>query len=157
MAGACSPLDPASCVASVVGDGIAQMAQTFADGASWAVKNMVTLWLKTPAPDVDGAGSASVWLSSSMAYFVLAATFASILWAAYRMATSGTFDHLADLGAALARLVVVSGCVGAATTAALAIGESVSGWVLAQAPARFSPVVMLGTSSPAVVILLSVT
>lgn len=154
----CNPLEPATCVASVVGDGITAMAQSFADSASWAVKHMTEVWLHTPSPDVDGAGSVAVWLSGRMAMFVLAAAFVSILWAAYRMATSGTFDHLIDLGHALARLVIVAGCVGAATTAALAIGDAVADWVLAGTPARLSSVVVVGVArSPAVVILLSVT
>ena len=154
---ACDPFNPTGCVAEVIKGGLSAMAQSFADSAGWAVKNMTEVWLHTPSPDV-GSGSVAVWLSDRMAGFVLAAVFVSILWAAYRMATSGTFEHLADLGYALARLVVVAGCVGTATMAALWIGDAVADWVLASSPARLSPVVVISASlSPALVILLSVT
>jgi len=153
---ACNPLDPGSCVGELVQDSLQAMAQGFADSASWAVKNLTSVWLGTPSPDV-GDGSVAAWLGDRVAVFVLAAAFLSILWCAYRLATSGTFDHLAELGYALARLVLVAGCAAAATTAALAIGDAVAKWVMAGTELRLSAVVVGGVArSPALVILLSV-
>lgn len=116
------------------------------------------MWLGTPTPDVSSAASPAVWLGDRMAGFVLAAAFVSVLWAAYRMATSGTFEHLSELGFSLARLVVVTGCIGVATTLGLAIGDAVAAWVLDQSQVRLntSALLAVSTGSPGVVILLAV-
>lgn len=119
-----------ACVAQVAANAVTQMAQTFADSAGWAVKNLTTVWLNVASPDVTSTGSTATWLSDQMSWFVLAAAFLSVLWAALRMATSGTFDHLTDLGGSLGRLIVVSGVVAGATALALDVGDAVAAWVL---------------------------
>ena len=107
---ACNVLAGADqCVSELLADGLAQLADSFADSATWSVKNLTTVWLNTPSPDVTGANSPATWLADRMGWFVLAAAFVSVLWAAYRMASSGTFEHLTDLGWALGRLVIVAG------------------------------------------------
>jgi len=118
-------------VAEVAKDAVTQMAQAFLDSAGWAAKNMMTVWLDAPSPNLTPGTSTASWLSDRMAYFVLVAAFVSVLYAAYRMATSGTFDHLADLGASLGKLILVSGLVAGVTALCLEIGDAVAKWVLA--------------------------
>jgi hypothetical protein len=139
---------PEECVAQVAKDAVTQMAQAFADSAGWSVKNMTTLWLNVPSPDVTSGGSSATWLSDRLGWFVLAAAFVSVLWTAYRMATSGTFEHLADLGASLARLVIVSGTIAVATALALEVGDAVATWILDAAD--FKPSLIVAASLPAV-------
>jgi type IV secretion system protein TrbL len=144
-------------VEDVVQDGVTQMAEAFADSAAWAVKNLTTVWLKTPSPDVTGGSSPATWLSDRMGWFVLAAAFLSVLWAAYRMATSGTFDHLQDLAWSLGRLVVVAGTAAVATALALEVGDAVAAWVLDVSDVKIDVGALLSvsTSSPGVVIVLA--
>lgn len=148
---------PSACVAEIAKDGFTLMAQSFADSAGWAIKHLTTVWLGTPSPDVQGGTAA--WLTDHLDYFVMAAAFVSVLWAAYRMATSGTFDHLADLGLSLARLIVVSGTIGVATSLALEVGDAFSSWVLDTTKVQLDPGALLtvtGTTPPGVVLILSV-
>lgn len=154
----CNPIDLSGCVAGALNDGLTALATSFADSAAWAVKNLTTVWLRTPSPDVTGAGSPATWLSDRMGWFVLAAAFVSVLWAAYRMATSGTFDQLAELGWALGRLVVVAGTAAAATAIALDVGDAVAAWVLDVSEVRLNPTAMftLMTNSPGLVMILAV-
>ena len=157
MAGECSAFNPTGCLASVAKDAVSQMAETFAQSAAWAVKNMTTIWLRTPSPDVSSSSSPAVWLSDRMGWFVLAAALVSVLWAAYRMATSGTFDHLADLAWSLGRLIVVSGLVAGATALALQVGDAVAGWALRSTDVRFNTAGLLAVTqgTTGVVIVLS--
>lgn len=160
----CSPiLDPSGCVAEVAKDAVTQMAQAFADSAGWTVKNMMTLWLNVPSPDVSSAGSSATWLSDLLGYFVLVAALVSVLWAAYRMATSGSFEHVSELAGSLGRLLIVSGVVAGATTIALQVGDAVAAWVLASSDFKPSaaevlvlPAVAPGTTGLVIVLALVV-
>lgn len=148
------------CVADVAKDAVTQMAQSFADSAGWTVKNMMTLWLSTPSPDLDSGTSSATWLSDRLGWFVLAAAFVSVLWTAYRMATSGTFDHLSDLMASIGRLVLVSGLTAGVTTLCLQVGDALSAWILDAADFKPSAAIVLalptlGPSTTGVVIILS--
>ena len=155
---ACNVLTGADqCVSELLADGLAQLADSFADSATWSVKNLTTVWLNTPSPDVTGANSPATWLADRMGWFVLAAAFVSVLWAAYRMASSGTFDHLTDLGWALGRLVIVAGTAAAATALALEVGDAVATWVLDASNVKLDVGLLGGTaiSSPGTVIVLA--
>lgn len=155
---ACNPLEPSTCVAELVTDSVGAMAKSFSDSANYAIKTCMEIWLKVPSPDVTGGNSPATWLSGRMDGFVLAAMFASILYGAFRMATSGTWDHLGDLGKSLAKLFIVSGAVGVATSIGLTVGDAVADWVLGGADARLSSFVTVGVSaSPAMSIILSAT
>lgn len=154
---ACNPLQPETCVLEAVKDGLQAMAQGFADSASYTVKNLTELWLKTDSPNVSGPGSVALWLQDRTAPLIFGAAFLAILWCAYRMATSGTFDHLADLALALAKLVLVTGVAATATTSALLIGDAYTDWMLAGVTPRLSAVVVGAVASaPALTILLAV-
>lgn len=152
----CNPINPGSCVAALASDAFSGMAKSFADSAGWAVKNMTTVWLGTPSPEV-GAGSTAAWLSDRMAYFVLVAALVSVLWTAYQLATSGAFEHVADLGKALAKVIIVSGVAATATTIALEVGDAVSAWVLDQADVKLNVAGLnaLVTASPGVAMILA--
>lgn len=148
--------DPGGCIAQGALDGMHAMAQSFVDGASWAVKTMTTAWLAVPSPDVSSSGSTALWLQDRLSYFVLVAMFVSILWAAYRMATTGQFEHAGELARSLARLFVVSGCVGIVTTAGLEVGDAVTKWILGQSHVVFSGAVLTAAvANPAILILLA--
>lgn len=154
----CNPLDPGSCIARAISSGVDSLAKSFADGASWAVKTMTTAWLGVPSPDLSSSPTATVgWLQDRLSYFVLVAMFCSILYSAYRMSTTGTFDHAVDLGHALGRLVLVAGCAGVATTIGLQVGDAFSHWILTESHVTFSGlVVFTAVTSPAVLMLLAV-
>ena len=147
------------CVAQMAKDALSSLAETFATSAGWAIKNSTTIWLNTATPDVTGSESPAVWLADRMAGFIFAVAFLSVLWAAYRLATAGTFEHVSDLAWSLARLVVVAGAVGGATALALSVGDSVSAWVLAQSDVDLSKVgqitVGAALNSPLVVVVLA--
>lgn len=145
-----------ACVADVITSGLESLAKGFADSASNTTKQMSSMWLKTPGPNLDGPGSVAVWLQGQTAGLIFAAAFLSVLWCAYRMAVSGTFDHLAELGLALAKLVLVTGLTVVVTTAALMIGEAWSVWIMAGVDPKLSAGIVLAVkSSPALTILLS--
>ena len=143
---------PAACVDDLAKDAFTAMADSVADSAGWAMAKLTTIWLKAPTPDVLSSNSQAVWLSERMGGFVLAVALVAVLWAAYRMATSGEFDHLSELGWALGRLVIVAGCVGVATTVALEIGDAVSDWMLTDTPTDFGLFATFGAWSPGVVL-----
>lgn len=152
----CTVADPTGCAKQLAQDGMQAMARSFVDGASWAVKTMTTAWLGVPSPDVSSSGSTALWLQDRLSYFVLAAMFCSILWAAYRMATTGQFEHVGELGRSLARLFVVSGCVGVVTATGLEIGDAVTKWILGQSHVIFSGAVLTAAvANPAILILLA--
>jgi type IV secretion system protein TrbL len=151
----CIPWQPETCIEAAIADGLSAMAKSFADSAGWCVKHLMTLWLAVPSPDVTG-GVAS-WLSDRLTLFVFASAFASVLYAAYGMATSGQFHHAADLAYSLGKLVVVAGVAATATSLALAIGDAVALWVLGDAPAQLSRAVILplATTPPGLTLLLA--
>lgn len=133
----CGLTNLGGCASSLASDALSGMAKSFADSAGWAVKNMTTVWLGTPSPEL-GAGSTAAWLSDRMVYFVLVAALVSVLWAAYQLATSGAFEHGAELGKSLARLIIVTGVTATATTIALEVGDAVAAWVLDQADVKLN-------------------
>jgi len=154
MAG-CVFQGPTACAAEVTQDALTAIAKSFASSATWAVKNGTTAWMGVDSPNVTSASSAAGWLSGRLAWFVLAAAFVSVLWAAYRMATSGSFEHLTDLGWSLGRLLVVAGTVTTATALALQVGDAVAAWVLDVGDIRFDSVAAFVATSPALAVLLA--
>ncbi len=132
------------------------MAKTFADSASWAISHMMALWVNVPSPVVTGNSPAG-WLTDRLSYFVLAAAFASVLYAAYRMATSGQFEHASDLAYSLGRLILVSGVVAVGTTLALEVGDAVADWFLSDAQLHLTKLLILPatTTPPGVTLLLA--
>ena len=153
----CGPADPLSCVVSgAATDGLQALADSFGKGASWAVKTLMTAWLGTPSPDVTSAGSAATWLTGRLSYFVLVAAFASVLYAAWKMATSGSFNGMADLGGSLLRLIIVSGSVAFLTAGALQLGDQVAAWLIGTTPLTVSYVALFGSTTipPALILLL---
>ena len=91
-------------------------------------KALTSLWLGLPSPEL-GTGAA-VWFSGLIAWFVPIAALASVLFAAFRMATSGTFEAGRDLGGSLMRLVLVTGLVTFMTTTALQLGDMLADWLV---------------------------
>lgn len=157
MAG-CSFSSPDQCVSDLATSALGQMAKSFADSASYALTKCTEVWLRVPSPDVTSGSSPSAWLSSQLNAFVLAVMFVSVLYSAYRMATSGTFDHVGELGKSLARLFVVSGVVGVATTTGLSMGDAVANWVLTGTRAHLGTLVVITPAmSPALSVILSAT
>jgi len=155
MAGCLLDGGPEACVQNVAQDALTALAEAFAKSATWAVKNGTTAWMGVDSPDVTSASSAAGWLSGRLAWFVLAVAFVSVLWAAYRMATSGSFEHLTDLGWSLGRLLVVAGTVTTATALALQVGDAVAAWVLDVGDVRFDSVAAFVATSPALAILIA--
>lgn len=153
----CITFDPTSCAGQILQNGLKTMAQSFVDGASWTVKTMTTAWLGVASPDLTSPASPVGWLQDRLSYFVLVAMFCSILFAAYRMATTGRFEHGAELGYSLLRLIAVSGCAGIVTTICLEVGDEFTRWLLAQTQVAFSGLVLTAAASqPAVLILLAI-
>lgn len=153
----CNPLDLGGCVSDAVGSGIDKLADTFREGADWAMKTLTTSWLKAPSPDLTSAKSPVTWMQSNLSYFVLASVLLSVLIAAYKMATSGDFDHLGDLGQQLAKVLIVGGAAASVTATAVGIGDLFSSWILDQAKVDFSGLVVLSAQlNPSIVILLAV-
>lgn len=153
----CGLYDVKGCVADAVNGGLAAMAKSFVDGASWAVKTMTTAWMGVPSPDLLSAKSPVIWLQDRLSYFVLVAMFVSILYAAYRMATTGEFRHAGELGHSLMRLIVVSGTAGIATTIGLEVGDAFVHWLLGQSRVAFSGLtVTAAVGNPAVLMLLAI-
>ena len=66
----------------------------------------------------------------------------SVLYSAYRMATTGTFDQAGELAHSLGRLVLVSGCAGIATAIALQVGDAFAHWILDVTHVSFSNLVI---------------
>lgn len=154
---ACGITNPTECVAQGVSDGIEKMAETFKYGADWAVKSLSTAWLNAPSPDLTSAGSVTVWLQAHLAYMVVASAFASILVAAWRMATTADAQHAGELAHSLVKLVLVAGLATTLTAAAVEIGDAFAAWLLDQADVNLSTAVLLtGVTNAGVVILLAV-
>jgi type IV secretion system protein TrbL len=152
---ACNPLDPFSCVGDLTIGGMAALAKAWADSATWSVKTMMTAWMRVDSPSLEAGGSAVVWLQAHTSYFVLVVAFLSVMWAAYRMATSGEFSHLIDLAKSMAKLIVVSGTAAAAATIGLQVGDAYSKWILGSST-DFSALIAFTTlTKPAVSMLLS--
>ncbi|MGI8417494.1 MAG: hypothetical protein ACR2P2_15070 [Nakamurella sp.] len=115
----------------------------------------MTAWLETPSPDVTSPGSAAMWLTGKLSYFVLVAALASVLFAAWKMATSGSFTGMTELGGSLLRLIIVSGSVAFLTAGALQLGDQVAEWLIGTTPLTISYVALFGSATiPPVLILL---
>lgn len=153
----CAPWDPAGCLKEGITSGMDAIAQSFQDGAEWAIKNLTTAWLNAPSPDVNSSISVTGWIQSHLSYFVAATMVLSVLAAAYRMATTGKFEHGRDLGESLTRVLLVSVLAGTLTTLCVEIGEAFSTWILDKAQVDFSKtVVFAAVQSPGVIILLAI-
>lgn len=132
------------------------MADSFRDGADWAMKTLTTSWLKAPSADLTSANSPVAWLQSHLSYFVMASVLASVFFAAFKMATSGNFDHLGDLGQQLAKVLIVSALAATATATAVEVGDLFSTWILDQSKVNISSLVVLGAQlNPGVTIILA--
>lgn len=157
MAAGCNPLNLGGCISQGIQSGIEKLAETFKEGAEWAMKTLTTAWLKAPSPDLTSAHSPVVWLQSHLWYFVLVSVFVSVLVAAYRMATTGSFDHLGELAQGLGRVLLVAGLVASATATAVQVGDLFAAWILDKSQVDFSNVVVLAAiSNPGIVILLAI-
>jgi len=153
----CAPWDPAGCIQEGIASGMDAIAQSFKDGAEWAIKNLTTAWLNAPSPDVNSSISVTGWIQSHLGYFVAATMVFSVLAAAYRMATTGKFEHGRDLGESLTRVLLVSVLAGTLTTLCVEVGEAFSTWILDKAQVDFSTtVVIAAVQSPGVIILLAI-
>ena len=128
-------------------DGLQSLADSFSKGASWAIKTLMTAWLGTPSPDVTSPGSAAMWLTGKLSYFVLVAALASVLFAAWKMATSGSFAGMTELGGSLLRLIIVSGSVAFLTAGALQLGDQVADWLIGTTPLTVSYVALFGSAT----------
>jgi type IV secretion system protein TrbL len=152
----CNPLDPASCAAEIAADGLAAMAKSLAESASWAVQHMMTLWVNTPGPVVT-TGPA-VWVSDHLAGLVMFMAFGSVLFAAARMAVTGDMQHGVDLMHSFGRLILVGGLVGVCTAAAVQVGDLLADWFLTSSHLDMSALVAwpLVTTPPGVTLILAV-
>jgi len=154
----CNPItDISGCLKEGIASGMDAIAQSFKDGAEWAIKNLTTAWLNAPSPDVNSSISVTGWIQSHLGYFVAATMVFSVLAAAYRMATTGKFEHGRDLGESLTRVLLVSVLAGTLTTLCVEVGEAFSTWILDKAQVDFSTtVVIAAVQSPGVIILLAI-
>lgn len=154
----CNPItDISGCLKEGITSGMDAIAQSFKDGAEWAIKNLTTAWLNAPSPDVNSSISVTGWIQSHLSYFVAATMVLSVLAAAYRMATTGKFEHGRDLGESLTRVLLVSVLAGTLTTLCVEVGEAFSTWILDKAQVDFSTtVVFAAVQSPGVIILLAI-
>lgn len=153
----CAPWDPLGCIQEGISSGMDAIAQSFKDGADWAMHNLTTAWLNSPSPDVTSATSVTGWIQSHLSYFVAATMVLSVLVASYRMATTGKFEHGRDLAESLGRVLLVSVLAGTLTSLGIQVGEAFSTWILDKAQVDFSQtVVMAAIQSPGVIILLSI-
>jgi len=133
------------------------IAQSFKDGAEWAMKNLTTAWLNTPSPDVTSSTSVTGWIQAHLSYFVAATMVFSVLVAAYRLATTGKFEHGRDLTDSLTRVVLVTLLAGTLTTLGIQVGEAFSTWILDKANIDFSQTVVLAAvQQPGIIILLGI-
>lgn len=140
----CDTGGPITCgIQNASSDVLSAIADSFGKAAGWAIKEMTTAWLGVPSPNLTAPGSAASWLSSQLAWAVGIAALCSVLFAAYRMATTGQFSHGADLGASLFRLVVVMGSITFITELLLGAGDAYSLWMVRNTPAPSSTVLGL--------------
>ncbi len=145
------------CIKEGISSGMDSMAQTFKEGAEWAMKNLTTAWLKAPSPDVTSSTSVTGWIQAHLSYFVAATMVFSVLVASYRMATTGKFEHGRDLAESLTRVVLVTLLAGTLTTLGVQVGEAFSSWILDKANIDFSQTVMLAAAqNPGIIILLAI-
>ena len=153
----CDPFHVGDCIKEGISSGMESMAQSFKEGAEWAMKNLTTAWLNAPAPDVNSSTSVTGWIQDHLNYFVGATMLLSVLVASYRLATTGKFEHRRDLAESLTRVVVVTAIAGTVTTLGVAVGELFSKWILDQSKIDFSQTVVLGAAQqPDIIILLGI-
>ncbi|WP_193614285.1 hypothetical protein [Nocardioides lijunqiniae] len=146
--------DVASEATSAVTLGILDdLAQQASEAADWALKTLLTTWMDLPDPDVIGADSVAVWLTTQMEWLIAAAMIGSILLAAYRLAITGKFEHGRELVDALVRVTIVSGIVGVATTVAMEAGDLFSEWIFKQVDLDLNLVEVMGALNLAWVVL----
>lgn len=152
----CGITDPKACIAEGVASGIDKIADSFREGADWAMKTLTTSWLKAPSPDLTSSKSPVTWMQGHLSYFVLASVFLSVIIAAYKLATSGSFEHIGDLAQSLAKVLIVGGLAATATATAVEIGDLFSTWILDQSKVDFSSLVVLSAElNPSIVIVLA--
>lgn len=115
---------------AVAGSAFDNIAQKFVEAQNWALKTLLTAWLKLPDPDVSSADSLPVWLDGHLSFFVAFIAIGACFVAAYRLAVTGKFEHVADLAGVLWRVVLVGGLIGTVMPLTLAIGDEFSKWIL---------------------------
>lgn len=148
----CNWKDPLACPGDLIGGAASNagksamegVADFFKDAADWAVKNLTTLWLNAPSPDVQGSASPTTWLQDRLSYFVLVAMVAAFLVAAYKLATNPQVQHARDLGDSIVRVLLVTTVGGMLIGLGVEIGEIFSKWILDQADVNLSKALVLG-------------
>jgi len=133
------------------------LAGAFKAAAQWCIKNLMTAWLNTPDPDVSSPGSVSGWISGHLWYLTLAAAFASILIASYRIVTTQQWQHGRELAETLMRLVVVTFASATLISAGIAAGDAFTKWILKESDLDFSQTLILeAVSNSGVLLILAV-
>lgn len=140
---------------AVAESAFAGIAQDMVDAQEWALENLLTAWLRYPDPDLQGPTSTMVWLQDKLQLFVVFVTVGAVLLGAYRLAITGKFEHLSDLGMVFVRVILTGGLVGVVTTVGLEIGDSFTKWILAQVEYDFSLMFALNASSPTWILLIA--
>ena len=118
---------------SVASSGFEKVAQFFVDAMNYTLKNFLTAWMKVPDPDVSSSNSLSSWLTARTSALVAFLMIASVLVSAIKIAVTGQFEHLRQLGGAVARVVITGGLIATVLPLSLQIGDAYSDWILGQA------------------------
>ncbi len=140
---------------SAAGSAFETMALSMTEAEEWAMKTLLTAWLKYPDPDLQGSDSSMVWLQGKLQVFVAFVVVGAVLLAAYRLATTGRFEHLGELGMVLGRVILTGGLVGFVVTLGLEIGDLFSEWILDQVDFEFDGIFTLDAESPAWILLIA--
>jgi hypothetical protein len=127
----------------VAGSFVEDFAKAVSEGADWAIKNLLTAWLRAPDPDVTGANSPTVWLQQRLLWLVPIVMLAAVLVGAFRLALTRRAEPGRDLAAALVRTVMVSVATGLVLTSLLGIGDAFTVWVLKQSDVDFGGTAVL--------------
>ncbi|HEY8719438.1 hypothetical protein [Pengzhenrongella sp.] len=104
-------------------------ADAMTKSAAWVVKNLTTLWLRAPGPDLSSTGPLA-WLQDKLSWVVAAVMVASVLVACYRVASSGRGSDLRSLGEAIWRTVFISTTGVTMMILGIEIGDIFSDWIL---------------------------
>ena len=143
-------------VAAAVGGIVEEWAQACRDAASWAMHNLLTVWVNAPDPDVAGADSPVAWLSGRLTSVVTVLMLVSVLVGAFRLAVTRKWDHAADTGQALARTVAVAAGGVFVIAALVKAADAYTEWIIAEGElsAVSGKVMLAGISQPVIVIVL---
>lgn len=136
----CVPAIPVTCLPGAVGGAVGDVATTalgnaFAesmrDGAAWVIRTTVGWWVDVPA--VDLATSPAATIRGYVIWLALVVATAGVIWQGILLALSRKADHLLTVGRGLFIVALWSAVGILGPAAALAAGDSFSGWVLDEA------------------------